>query len=115
VRKILDSTGIPGDIYDKQNADRVLRAISKLIYRVEGFRISGALGYDLGCLAIGEILARLSYKAKPVDVAAGAYIIQKMDGKVTDIEGNSWSPFCGSILASLSHHLHEEILEVLNS
>jgi myo-inositol-1(or 4)-monophosphatase len=107
--------GIPGDIYDEQNADKLLHAIHKLIYRVEGFRISGALGYDLGCMAIGEIIARLSYKAKPVDVAAGAYIIQKTGGKVTDIAGNIWSPFSGSILASLSCQIHDEILEALNS
>lgn len=107
--------GIPGNIYTKENADKLLHAINKLIYRVEGFRASGALGYDLALMSLGEISARLSYKTKPVDVAAGAYILQKIGGVVTDIVGNTWSPFSDSILASISQPIHEELLQALNS
>jgi len=107
--------GIPGDIYTKQNADKLLMAISKLIYRVEGFRISGALGYDLASLALGEISARLSYKAKPVDVAAGVFILQKLGCTATDVMGNAWSPYSENVLVSISQPIHEELLQALNS
>lgn len=105
--------GIPGDIYNEQNAEKLSRIINKLIYHIEGFRISGALGYDLAGVALGEIDFRLSLKAKSVDVAAGAFIIQKLGGIVTDINGNKWDPSQDSILASLSKDIHKQVLQIL--
>lgn len=105
--------GIPGETNPKENREKLTGAISKLINKIEGFRISGAVGYDLGAMAMGELDARLSYDVKPVDVAAGAYIVMKVGGKVTDLQGNRYLPSSRTILAAVSCTLHDEILAAL--
>lgn len=48
----------------------------------------------------------------PEDIAAGCLIVEKAGGKVTDLEGNPWTPLSGSILAS-NGLLHEPILQAI--
>jgi myo-inositol-1(or 4)-monophosphatase len=47
------------------------------------------------------------------DHAAAGLIVQAAGGKVTDLEGNPWTPFSTSILAT-NGHIHEQLLKILN-
>lgn len=106
--------GIPGDTFPPENQARLVDTVARLVEEVEGLRISGALAYDLGAMALGELDARLSYHLKPVDVAAGAFIVMKMGGKVTDLQGERWSPASQTFLAAVSSGLHAEIQTAMN-
>ena len=51
------------------------------------------------------------YRLKPWDVAAGVLMVREAGGTVTDMEGNSYSVFSRSTLAT-NGNLHDDIVEV---
>ncbi len=106
--------GIPGDIRPGFTAADFFSLTRRIVPFVEGVRISGALAYDLAGMALGELAARISFSAKPVDVAAGVYLLKKVGGVVTDIRGNPYQITSKSILAAASPHLHEALLALLD-
>ena len=57
--------------------------VKLMISKAAGIRITGALAYDLGCMALGEVDARISTSVKFVDVAAGICLINSIHGKIT--------------------------------
>ncbi len=105
---------IAGDVRrvgGRKTAD-IFRALSG---RVASIRITGALAYDLACLALGEIDVRISRNAKLVDVAAGVLMVREKGGRVTDFSGNEWTPRSTSIVAAASKALHAEAMQALES
>ncbi len=74
--------GMAGDVRDPGDVDAFHPLFGTLARQFEGVRISGALGYDLACMALGELDARVSLHAKPVDVAAGALLVHQAGGVV---------------------------------
>jgi len=106
--------GLPGDFRPDVDPPRLARFIGALAGRVGGVRVTGSLAYDLGCIVLGELAARLSTSPKPVDVAAGAVLVERAGGVVTDLAGERWSPGCGSLLAAATPELHAELLEVIS-
>lgn len=103
---------LPGDLRRLKHEDeRVTELLKCIIDKAAGIRITGALAYDLGCLALGEIDARISPSAKLVDVAAGICLVEAIGGKVTDLQGNDWKPSATTILAAASENLHRELLK----
>lgn len=105
---------LPGDLRRLRDtpAAPLVAAISE---RAASVRITGALAYDLASLAMGEIDARLSTSAKLVDVAAGVLLVSRAGGVVTDLAGNPWTPASATILASRSHNLHMQLLEITST
>ncbi len=75
-------------------------------------RITGALAYDLACIAIGELGARVSLDAKTVDVAAGAFLITQAGGKITDLDGEEWTTDSSTVLAARTSALHRTLLSI---
>jgi len=67
---------------------------------------------SLLAVAGGKIAAYVHPNPEPEDIAAGCLIVEKAGGKVTDFEGNPWTPFSKSIVAS-NGLVHRQILEVL--
>jgi len=64
---------------------------------------------SLMAVATGKICAYVHPHPAPEDFAAGALIVEKAGGKVTDLQGKPWDIFSKSIVAS-NGILHEEIL-----
>jgi fructose-1,6-bisphosphatase/inositol monophosphatase family enzyme len=87
--------------------------IAKVARKVAGIRVTGALAYDLACLVLGEIDARISTSAKLVDVAAGACLIRRNKGVVTDLLGNEWKPGSCTLVAARTKRLHDQLMDLL--
>jgi myo-inositol-1(or 4)-monophosphatase len=106
--------GIPGDTRKNNQGENLLAMWQQLHAHVEGFRISGALAYDLGTMVLGELSARLSRNMKAVDVAAGVFLLRHTGGKVTDMQGDDLRLASSqSILAASSATLHEALLRLV--
>ncbi len=105
---------IQGDIRSQRDTEAFRQVAWALVHSVEGFRITGALAYDLACVALAEVSARISLTAKPVDTAAGAFIITQGGGTVTDARGGPWSLESRTILASSSPTIHASLLNLVS-
>lgn len=105
--------GLPGDPGLWGDADRLsilARAASAI---GDGVRITGAIAYDLACLSIGELVARVSLRAKPVDAAAGAFLVEQAGGVVTDLTGRRWTPHSNSVVAAANAEQHAQLSALL--
>lgn len=68
---------------------------------------------SLMAVATGRISAYVHPHPAPEDFAAGALIVERAGGKVTDFSGQPWSIFSKSIVAS-NGILHDQILQAIN-
>ena len=76
----------------------------------QGVRRLGAASVDLCHVALGVVDAYWEFRLKPWDVAAGVLIVEEAGGRVTTMDGNPFSPFSRSVLAT-NDALHETIQE----
>ena len=108
--------GLPGEL--KKNGSfnefELFQLTKRLFKAVAAVRITGALAYDLACMSLGEMSARVSFRCKTVDIAAGAFIVEHTGGMVTDFDGKPWSLHSKSLIAASSSHLHAAIRELVN-
>ena len=65
-----------------------------------GIRRLGSAAVDLAYLACGRFDAFFEYGLSPWDVAAGAYIVERAGGKVSDFSGSGDPIFGKQILAA---------------
>lgn len=105
--------GVPGDVRKERHLARLKEIVGGLVDTVEGFRVSGALAYDLASMALGEMDARFSLSPKAVDCAAGVFLVSHLGGTVTDMNGRPWSPASPDLLATMSPALHQRILPLI--
>lgn len=111
--RVADATvALPGDMR-RLPKDSLLPILEKICARAASVRITGALAYDLACLALGEIDARVSTLAKLVDVAAGAMLVKSAGGFVCDIEGKPWDFDSRTVVAAANQSLLNEILAII--
>ena len=110
---------LPGDmarLRKKPTTHDLQRIMSELISEALAIRVTGALAYDLACLALGEIDARISTSAQLVDAAAGVLLVRETHGVVTDLDGNPWIPQVSKdMLAAASTALHAQILSLIKA
>ena len=75
-----------------------------------GIRVTGALAVDLAQIALGELDGRLSFGAKAVDVAAGAFLVEQTGGVVTNLQGERWRPGMAEVVAAATPALHQALM-----
>lgn len=63
-------------------------------------------------VAAGRIDGYVHPQPEPFDIAAGCLIVEKAGGTVTDLQGNPWSPFSKSIVAT-NGKIHNQVLEIV--
>ena len=107
VAKSLLATGFPSSGFEQ--IDEFLHHFRTFMTASHGIRRLGSAAMDLAYLACGRIDGFFEYNLNPWDVAAGAYIVQKAGGKLTDFNGGDDYIFGKRILAS-NTHIHEEFL-----
>ena len=72
----------------------------------------GSAAIDLCWVAAGRFDGFYEHNLSPWDVAAGFLIVEEAGGKVTDFEGNYYSPYQPHILAT-NGKIHDELLMVV--
>ncbi len=88
--------------------------ILKRLFRASLYpQIRNSATADLMVAAEGKIAGYVFPKPEPFDIAAAALIIERAGGKVTDTQGNPWSPFSEGIVAS-NGVIHDKLLGIIN-
>jgi len=105
-------TGFPYDIHE--NPERVMELFKKMLVRAQGVRRPGSAVIDLCYVAAGMFDGFWEEGLKPWDTAAGAIIVSEAGGKVTNYEGDPFTPHLKSIVAA-NPLIHEAMLEALNA
>lgn len=107
----LIATGFPFRDYSKLN--EYLKVLTFYIENTRGVRRMGSAATDLVYLAAGRFDVFFEYALKPWDVVAGAYIVQRAGGIVSDFSGGDDYIYGGQIIAS-NAYLYDSSLEHMN-
>ncbi len=104
-------TGFPYTYLDEPNGP--LQIFEKFIRQGIAVRRLGSAAIDLCWVACGRFDGFYEHKLHPWDSAAGFLIVEEAGGKVTDFEGNTYSPYQPHILAT-NGKIHDEMLRAVN-
>jgi myo-inositol-1(or 4)-monophosphatase len=110
LKESLLATGFPYDVH--KNPQRVLEVFRKIIIRAQGVRRPGSAALDLCYVAAGRFDGFWEEGLKPWDTAAGVVIVNEAGGKLTTFEGEPYSPYMKSIVAT-NPFIHDAMIEVL--
>jgi myo-inositol-1(or 4)-monophosphatase len=105
-------TGFPYTYLDVPNGP--LQIFEKLIRKGIPVRRLGSAATDLCWVAAGRFDGFYEHKLQAWDSAGGYLIVEEAGGKVTDFEGNKFSPYQPHILAT-NGDIHDEMLAVINN
>ncbi len=101
------ATGFPSSAFARM--DEYLEHFRYFMMHTHGIRRLGSAALDLAYVACGRCDGFFEYNLKPWDVAAGALLVQKAGGLVTDFSGGNNYLFGGEMLAS-NKLIHNELL-----
>jgi myo-inositol-1(or 4)-monophosphatase len=104
------ATGFP--YYHLDKSDVYLEIIKTFLAKTHGIRRLGSAAIDLAFVACGRLEGFFEYNLNPWDVAAGALIVQRAGGQVTDFNGGKNFLFGGEMCAS-NGAIHEEMLGII--
>jgi myo-inositol-1(or 4)-monophosphatase len=104
-------TGFHYSYIDAPNGPLVV--FDKLIRKGVPVRRLGSGAIDLCWVAAGRFDGFYEHKLNAWDSAAGFLIVQEAGGKVTDFEGNAYSPYQPHIIAT-NGIIHNSLLQVVN-
>lgn len=94
----LIATGFP--YYDFELTEKYMGALKELMMKTRGIRRFGSAAVDLCYVAAGRFDAFYEHALHAWDVAAGAFILQRAGGKVSDFNGGGNWLFGGELVAS---------------
>lgn len=104
-------TGFPYTYLEMPNGP--LDIFQKLIRKGIPVRRLGSAAIDLCWTACGRFDGFYEHRLEAWDSAAGYLMVEEAGGKVTDFEGNKFSPYQPRILAT-NGRIHDEMLLLLN-
>jgi myo-inositol-1(or 4)-monophosphatase len=100
-------TGFPYTYLDSPNGP--LEVFSRLIKKGIPVRRLGSAAIDLCWVAAGRFDGFYEHKLNAWDSAAGFLLVEEAGGKVTDFEGNPYSPYQPQIVAT-NGKIHNDLL-----
>lgn len=104
-------TGFPYTYLDAPNGP--LEVFGRFIRKGIPVRRLGSAAIDLCWVAAGRFDGFFEHKLSAWDSAAGFLIVEEAGGRVTDFDGNDYSPYQPRIIAS-NGHVHDELLRWVN-
>jgi len=106
------ATGFPYDIYEGN--EEPFKIFYKVMKHVQGVRRPGSAVFDLCYVAKGIFDGFWEMGLKPWDTAAGALLVSEAGGMVSDFQGNPFSPYSKSIIAS-NPYIYEDLIQIISS
>ncbi|MFW5803722.1 MAG: inositol monophosphatase family protein [bacterium] len=94
----LIATGFP--YYNFDRLESFMDSLEFFMNYYHGVRRLGSAAADLAYVACGRFESFYEYNLKPYDVAAGAFIVERAGGKVTDFKGGDDYLFGKEIVAA---------------
>jgi myo-inositol-1(or 4)-monophosphatase len=104
-------TGFPYTYINSPNGP--LETFSYFIRKGVPVRRLGSAAIDLCWVACGRFDGFYEHKLETWDSAAGFLIVEEAGGKVTDFDGNYFSPYQHRLVAT-NGKIHDELLDVIN-
>ena len=101
-------TGFPYTYLDQPNGP--LQVFERLIRRGIPVRRLGSAAIDLCWVAAGRFDGFYEHQLNAWDSAAGFIIVEEAGGKVTDLKGDTYSPYQPGIIAT-NGIIHDELIE----
>ncbi|MCU0356627.1 MAG: inositol monophosphatase [Cyclobacteriaceae bacterium] len=105
----LFATGFP--YYHQDKRDDYLDIIKIFLEQSHGIRRLGSAAIDLAYVACGRMEGFFEYNLNPWDVAAGALIVERAGGKVSDFTGGNNFLYGGQLIAAGA--VHPQMLEII--
>ncbi|MBS1754935.1 MAG: inositol monophosphatase family protein [Ferruginibacter sp.] len=105
-------TGFPYTYLDMPNGP--LQVFEKLIRKGVPVRRIGSAAIDLCWVAAGRFEGFFEHSLSAWDTAAGYLIVEEAGGKVTDMDGNKYSPYQKKLVAT-NGLIHNELLDVIHN
>jgi len=106
------ATGFPYDVHERPQ--KVIENLNKMIVIAQGIRRAGSAAIDLCYVAAGKFDGYWEEGLKSWDTAAGSIIVREAGGVLSDYQGNAYSPYRKSIVAS-NPHIHMAMIRLLGS
>jgi myo-inositol-1(or 4)-monophosphatase len=104
-------TGFPYTYLDTPNGP--LTVFEKLIRKGIPVRRLGSAAIDLCWVAAGRFDGFYEHKLQAWDSAAGWLMVEEAGGRVTDFQGNGYSPYQPHLVAT-NGHIHNHLLNIIN-
>ncbi|MBI9067715.1 MAG: inositol monophosphatase [Salinivirgaceae bacterium] len=89
-----------------------LKVVKKIIENSHGLRRHGSAATDLAYVAAGIFDGFFEYGLSVWDIAAGAYLVERAGGKVSDYSGKD-NYFFGREMLAGNKQIHAELLNIL--
>lgn len=105
------ATGFPYELGERFEA--YLSLFRDMVNSSRGMRRLGSAAIDLAYVACGRFDGFYEYRLNPWDVAAGAFIVSRAGGMVTDFKGGDDYIYGNQLIASNGKN-HNEILQIIN-
>ena len=110
---VLDSMLVTGFPYHvQQNPAEFLKVFGQVLRHARAVRRLGSAAIDICWVAAGRMEGFWEASLKPWDTRAAALILEEAGGRVTAMDGGTWVPENGDILAT-NGLIHEEVLRIL--
>jgi myo-inositol-1(or 4)-monophosphatase len=103
-------TGFPYDVH--QRVGEIVGLFGAFVGRARAVRRLGSAAIDLCYVAAGRMDGFWESDLKPWDIAAGSLIVSEAGGRVTNLEGGTFSSRGHHVLAS-NGRLHQQMLDVV--
>ena len=94
--------------------DRNGEYFARLSRVAQGVRRDGAAALDLAFVAAGRFESFWEFDLAPWDIAAGSLLVREAGGRVTAIDGSSFSVAGNSTLAT-NGHVHDEMTAIVSA
>jgi len=108
----LIATGFP--YYDYSKLKNYMKVFEWCMINTRGVRRLGSAAIDLAYVACGRMDGFYEYGLSPWDVAAGAFIVERAGGKVSDFKGEKNYLFGKEIIA-FNNHLHKDFCDAFGN
>lgn len=105
-------TGFPYTYLDMENGP--LQVFERFVRKGIPVRRLGSAAIDLCWVAAGRFDGFFEHSLSPWDTAAGYLIVEEAGGKVTDMNGNKYSPYQKKLVAT-NGLIHDELIEVIHN
>ena len=112
LQESLLTTGFPYDLHER--TERLMKLFQKMLLLAQAIRRPGSAAIDLCYVAAGMFDGFWEEGLKPWDTAAGTIIVTEAGGKVSTYEGDRYTPYLKTIVAT-NPFIHEAILKVIGS
>ena len=110
---VLDSMLVTGFPYHvQQNPDEFLKVFGQVLRHARAVRRLGSAAIDMCWVAAGRMDGFWEASLKPWDTRAAALILQEAGGRVSAMDGGTWMPENGDILAT-NGLIHDEVLRII--